>query len=59
MKCLKEIKGHTKTAPVYGVKNDLYLTPARTHSISKWTKISSLDIIIFEFKNDGEKWSRF
>ena len=33
-------------------------TPARTHSILKWTKISSLDINIFCFKNDSEKWSR-
>ena len=24
----------------------------------KWTKISSLEIIIFELKNDGKKWSR-
>ena len=23
-----------------------------------WTKISSLEINIFELKNDGEKWSR-
>ena len=23
-----------------------------------WTKISSLEIIIFELKNDGKKWSR-
>ena len=23
-----------------------------------WTKISSLEIIIFELKNDAEKWSR-
>ena len=25
---------------------------------NKWTKISSLEIIIFELKNDGKKWSR-
>ena len=24
----------------------------------KWTKISSFEIIIFEVKNDGKKWSR-
>ena len=23
-----------------------------------WTKISSLEIIIFELKNDGKKWTR-
>ena len=23
-----------------------------------WTKISSLEIIVFELKNDGKKWSR-
>ena len=28
------------------------------NSFNKWTKISSLDIIIFELKNDGKKWSR-
>ena len=27
-------------------------------SFYKWTKISSLEINIFELKNDGEKWSR-
>ena len=27
-------------------------------SFYKWTKISSLEIIIFELKNDGNKWSR-
>ena len=26
--------------------------------MSKWTKISSLEIIIFELKNAGIKWSR-
>ena len=28
------------------------------NSFYKWTKISSLEIIIFEPKNDGKKWSR-
>ena len=28
------------------------------NSFYKWTKISSLEIIIFELKNDGKKWSR-
>ena len=28
-------------------------------SFYKWTKISSLEINIFGFKNDGEKWARF
>ena len=28
------------------------------NSFYKWTKISSLEIIIFEHKNDGKKWSR-
>ena len=28
------------------------------NSFNKWTKISSLEIIIFELKNDGKKWSR-
>ena len=28
------------------------------NSLNKWTKISSLEIIIFELKNDGKKWSR-
>ena len=32
-------------------------TPARTLSISE-LKISSLEIIIFELKNDVKKWSR-
>ena len=30
----------------------------RYNSFYKWTKISSLEIIIFELKNDGKKWSR-
>ena len=29
-----------------------------TSSFNKWTKISSVEIIIFELKNDGTKWSR-
>ena len=28
------------------------------NSFNKWTKISSLEIIIFELTNDGKKWSR-
>ena len=28
------------------------------NSFYMWTKISSLEIIIFELKNDGKKWSR-
>ena len=28
------------------------------NSFNKWTKISSLEFIIFELKNDGKKWSR-
>ena len=28
------------------------------NSFYKWTKISSLEIIIFDLKNDGKKWSR-
>ena len=28
------------------------------NSFFKWTKISSLEITIFEFENDGKKWSR-
>ena len=28
------------------------------NSFYKWTKISSLEIIIFEHTNDGKKWSR-
>ena len=28
------------------------------NSFYKWTKISSLKIIISELKNDGKKWSR-
>ena len=31
-----------------------YTAPARTHSMNKWTKILSLAITIFDFKNDGE-----
>ena len=31
---------------------------ARSFIFSKWTKISSLEIIVFEVKNDGKKWSR-
>ena len=34
---------------------DNLLTPARTLSIRKQTKISSLEIIIFEVKDDGNK----
>ena len=34
----------------------LQATPTRPNSI---TKISSLEIVIFDLKNDGEKWSRF
>ena len=37
-------------------------TPVTTrpgyNSFYKWTKISSLEIIIFELINDGKKWSR-
>ena len=33
-------------------------TPSRTHSILKWTKILSFEIIIFGFTNDSGKWSR-
>ena len=29
-----------------------------SYHTSKWTKISSLESIIFELKNDGKKWSR-
>ena len=28
------------------------------NSFNKWTKILSHEIIIFELKNDGKKWSR-
>ena len=28
------------------------------NSCNKWKKILSLEIIIFELKNDGKKWSR-
>ena len=28
------------------------------NSFYKWTKISSLEIIIFELKDDSKKWSR-
>ena len=28
------------------------------NSFNKWTKFSSLEIISFELKNDGKKWSR-
>ena len=28
------------------------------NSFYNWTKISSLEIIIFELKDDGKKWSR-
>ena len=28
------------------------------NSWNKWTKISSLEINLFQLKNDGEKWSR-
>ena len=28
------------------------------NSFYKWTKISSLEIIIFKLKNDGKKWPR-
>ena len=29
-----------------------------TQVTHQWTKISSLETIIFELKNDGKKWSR-
>ena len=34
--------------------------PTRSHQLelNKWTKISSLEIFIFELKNDGKKPSR-
>ena len=37
-----------------------YLSTAHTsyNSFYKWTKISSLEIIIFELKIDGKKWYR-
>ena len=28
------------------------------NSFNKWTKISNLEIIVFELKNDGKKWSK-
>ena len=34
------------------------LTHTSYNSFYKWTKISSLEIIIFELTNDGKKWSR-
>ena len=36
------------------------IVPAHTscNSFYKWIKISSLEIIIFELKNYGKKWSR-
>ena len=37
---------------------DSKLTHTSYNSFYKWTKISSLEIIIFELKNDGKKWSR-
>ena len=35
-----------------------YLSHTSYNSFYKWTKISSLEIIIFELENDGKKWSR-
>ena len=39
----------------------IFFTPDKTNSseLYKWTKISSLEIYIFDLKNDGEKCSRF
>ena len=36
----------------------VHLVHTSSNSFNKWTKISSLEIIIFELKNDGKKWSR-
>ena len=35
-----------------------FLNHTSYNSFYKWTKISSLEIIIFELKSDGKKWSR-
>ena len=35
-----------------------YAVHTSYNSFNKWTKISSLEIIIFELKDDGKKWSR-
>ena len=53
---------------VPGFKADLNLKPSfcfpimtehtSCNTFYKWTKISSLEIIILELKNDGKKWSR-
>ena len=36
----------------------MQITHTSYNSFYKWTKISSLEIIIFELKNDGKKWPR-
>ena len=36
----------------------VFLRHTSWNSFNKWTKISSLEIIIFELKNDGKKWYR-
>ena len=35
-----------------------FVTHTSYNYFYKWTKISSLEIIIFELRNDGKKWSR-
>ena len=37
---------------------DLVITHTSQDSFYKWTKISSVEINIFQLKNDGKKWSR-
>ena len=41
-----------------GIKNAIFSLTFHSHTFYKWTKISSLEIIIFELKNDGKKWPR-
>ena len=39
-------------------KSELVVEHTSWNSFNKWTKILSLEIINFELKNDGKKWSR-
>ena len=41
-------------------KGPSYISLAHTscNSFYKWTKISTLEIMVFELKNDGKNWSR-
>ena len=43
----KDKMNHRGALILYKATDSFYLTPTRTHSIFKWTKLKSLEITIF------------